>query len=239
MKKLFMSAVIAMGLCTGVFAQENVDSRGFYLGGAVGTEGLGVELGYKISEKMDVRGRLSYMPGFKIPHKVHYKLPFELDGRTTTVYTMKGNIERFSGAVLFDWFVNNDFGLTVGGMFGGKTLVDVDGYNANLHHFLKEGHYFEMEICDRNVVIDKNGRVRWNMTTPFFRPYVGITLGRYWAHGIKMSMDIGVQYQGKMDLNIQNDNYESPYNSDNSGQWIRDVFVVYPVVNLRFSGKIF
>lgn len=215
-------------------------SKGLYWGGNVGTEGVGVELGYKLTRTVDVRSRITYMPGFKIPHRVEYKLPEPVADKTSTTYIMKGNIERLSGAFLVDWYpCEKNIGLTVGGMFGGETLVNVDGYNKYLHRLSQDGHSFCMEICDRIVDINSDGCIRWNMTTPFFRPYLGVSIGGYRHAGIGVSMDVGLQYQGKMDLNVLNENKKNPYRSDNSGVWIRNAFVVYPVLNLRIHGKIF
>lgn len=238
MKKLVLICVFAVLAISSAFAQVSMKVAN-HLGVDVnvGTTGIGFELATPVSQFVQARAGLSFMPD------ISFNIDADVAGPNNyyETITLKNSIKRMQGSVIFNIYPGGKhlpLFIAVGGYFGGKELIKMHGQvpaqaiadNANV------------EIGDYELPVDPDGSVRGSLRVKSFRPYFGFGGGRPCPGGrLNFMWEIGVQVQGKpkvydgnnRDLEIKELDNDDTYNK------VMKYLKVYPVIKFTLSGRIF
>lgn len=209
----------------------------------VGTTGIGFELSTPITQFVQARAGLSFMPGinFDIDADVTGTVPGQNYEYSESV-TLSNSIKRTQGSVIFNIYPGGNklpFFIAVGGYFGGKELIKMKGQVPASVMEYGSGH---VEIGDYELPVDRDGYVSGTLRVNSFRPYFGIGSGRPCPGGrLNFMWEVGVQVQGKpkvydgtgRSLEIKELDNDDTYNK------VMKYLKVYPVIKFTLSGRIF
>lgn len=224
------------------------------IGASIGTDGIGFDLAAPITDYAALRAGVSFFPKYTYSTNIELK---EDDPDITPDVDLDAKLEVFDFKVLADLYPSkkSSFHFTVGAFFGNGKFASA----TNTSMFLKkESDYGRkgLSIGDYRVTTDEKGYVTADVNVNKFKPYVGIGFGRAVPKKsrVSVSFDMGVQFWGKPQLgaNTKNDWGEIEYHkftssdlNDDDDEDLRDAIEtaekisVYPVINLRISGRIF
>ena len=131
--------------------------------------------------------------------------------------------------------------MTAGAYFGGGTLLKINGHSDQLKDLVDEAG--KVVIGDYTIPVDENGNVSGGLKVSAFRPYVGLGFGRAVPRKrMGVMFELGVQFHGRPDVytdygNV--DNLLDEVDPDDTFSKVMDKLTVYPVMKIRFCGRIF
>lgn len=246
MKKLFF-AMLALVFCSAqpMNAQGRVGEFGIFdhlaAGISLGTNGLSVELAAPITEFCDVRAGYSFLSLSDYKVDIDYKSHGK--DRETEV---EADLNLSTAKLLFDIypFRGKTFHATVGACMGTDKIVKLQN-TSPLDVEPGEG----LEIGDYIIGPDSKGIAHADLRVNKFRPYVGIGVGRSVPHKrFSVSADFGVMIWGSpkvYGLDVDGTTYKQVTDKnvgDNEGSDIINNISkvgVYPVLSVKFNGRIF
>ncbi|MBQ7443439.1 MAG: hypothetical protein IJS59_06185 [Bacteroidaceae bacterium] len=256
MKRLSILILAATALLP-LHAQDKVEDFGIFdhLGAniSVGTDGIGIELGAPITNYAAMRAGFNFFPKIKVTPTVKYTNDFKND--PTSEYfnqdklstRVQGKLNWMNGKVLFDAFpfgAKNSFHITAGLFFGTSEIMAIQ----NLDPIQRKDHLSGIEIGDYIIHEDAEGIIKANIKVNSIKPYVGVGFGRpVPKKRIGVAMDLGVMFHGKPTVNAfsPDDNEWVPATSSDTGNEdggaidIASKIRVWPVLNVRLTGRIF
>lgn len=261
-KILFLVAAFAL-VATSAKAQEDDKYIFNHMGAgiSVGTDGIGVELATCCTKFLGIRAGISFIPKINVND---IKFDYSRHGNDG-----KGKIDasfkKIDGKLLFDFYPWRDkfSGHITAGFFAGNNVlataqiwedpaVPFDGYvvpeTDNPNNYVLEAG--PSSAARKSI----KARIKYWAV----KPYIGIGFGRMFRtpddSRIGVSCDLGVQFhgtpqvqayswEGKKYLDVTAGDVKSLL--DEKGSTIDDVYkikdaiVVYPVLNVRITGRIF
>ena len=259
MKKLLLLGIIALGNI-GVGSAQSKDLKlGIFdhvaIGASVGLfDGIGFDLAAPVTDYAALRAGISFWP------KVSYKTDIDINDNNPLIaesVDIEAKLKIFDFKVLADVYPikGSSFHLTAGAFFGDGKLATA----TNTSMFIKDpAKYGKLGLMlgDYRVTTDKNGYATAEAKVNKVKPYVGLGFGRAVPkkHRLCVSCDFGVQFWGKPQLGVMtkddwgNENYhwfKSTDLDEYDDEDVKDVLetaekiTVYPVLNIRISGRIF
>ena len=236
-------------------------------GVSVGLEGIGFEVAAPLTYNFAVRTGFVFLPKFKYSKGLNLKsnsgtlpgafLSDEVD--------LEGKLNKFDYKLLVDWYPSkrSSFHATAGFFIGSGKVIDI----YNKAPFVKAEYYGNagINLGDDNftyaMFADENGEVKAEVKANSFKPYLGVGFGRAVPKGrIGVQFDFGVQFWGRPEawgnMHYQNGEegivtrYERIHqnwilNDKKDYQDLKDAIKtiekigVYPVLNIRISGRLF
>ena len=224
---------------------------------SLGTDGIGIEVATPVTEYAGLRAGLSFFPTISPSfNDVSYKR----NGREG-----KGKIDakfkKVEGKVLVDAYpfgLKHSFHVTVGAFFGTKDIVTAD-FTQDPNVPIRGGFIPQTKNPNEYVVEpDENGVIKAKLTTNGFKPYIGIGFGRMIPKGdnrFGVSCDLGVQFHGtpkvkayapevdrwlEIKADDLGDDFGESFKKDfDDGMDIVGKVTVWPVLNVRLTGRIF
>lgn len=259
---LFATFALLFGLQTAQ-AQDNEEFGLFNhlgVGASVGTDGIGFDLAAPLADWAAIRAGISFMPKFK------YNTDISIDDNNPAI-TDKVDIEAklnvFDFKALFDFypFENSGFHITAGAFIGSSDFVTA----TNTSKFIKERNKYgklglalgqKSDGSPYRITTDKNGYISADVKVNSVKPYVGIGFGRAVPRKsrVSVSCDFGVKFWGspRLGANVKDDwdniyyhKFKSEELDDTDDQDLKDAMElvekisVYPVLNIRITGRIF
>lgn len=211
----------------------------------LGTTGVGVDVATPITPYIALRGGVSFMPGFKINTDVNVEVSQPELGTTHASMDVQGNLQRVQGQFLVNCypFLKSSFFISAGAFFGGNKLVEISGHSDELAKLIAEGNSAGIEIGDYTIPVDKDGNVAGGLKVSNFRPYIGLGFGRAVPKKrLGVMVELGVQIHGTPEVYTDYgnlDNLMEQIDPDDKFSNIIDKLKVYPVLKVRFCGRIF
>lgn len=273
MKKLFTvcSLLFMFAFANAQFTQtlKNLDIFNHLgVGVGVGTTGITVDLGTTITPWVQLRAGVDIMPKLKLNTSLDLEHMDQQYASSYPVPTLneidvQGKLSNTTGHFLFDIFPLtkwSSFHITVGGYFGGRSVIEA--YNTNAYDELRDiynfnhrlGQYSDpvynnagkigVALGDYFIEPDASGNVNASIKVNSFRPYVGLGFGRMVPHSrINCLFDLGVQFWGHPQVwnDTNNQRLEESKLNDSDGGVIKIISKasVFPVLSIRLVGKIF
>ena len=241
----------------GIQAQNDVEFGIFdHLGAglSVGTDGIGIDVSSCLTDYVGIRAGVSFLPGIKIKKNIS----INNDGDSNTYYDnvdAQFKVNKFDFKLLFDFYPikSSGFHLTAGAFIGSKKIINA--YNTEEFLARDEWGVSGIMIGDNRVTSDKNGNCEANIEVAGFKPYIGFGFGRAVPNSrFTVSCDFGVKFWGKpcvgamVSDDFGNRSYKKIHYkdlNDDDDEDLRDGFktaekiTVFPVLNIRLTGRIF
>lgn len=256
MKKLFLLVVAALFGWQTTQAQEEVEYGLFNhlgVGVSLGTDGIGFDVAAPITEWAAVRAGMSIFPSIKYDDDVNIRSNSKSFTKKDVNIEGKLNMKDFK--LLFDFYPikSSGFHLTAGAFIGSKKIINA--YNTEEFLARDEWGVSGIMIGDNRVTSDKNGNCEANIEVAGFKPYLGFGFGRAVPNSrFTVSCDFGVKFWGKpcvgamVSDDFGNRSYKKIHYkdlNDDDDEDLRDGFktaekiTVFPVLNIRLTGRIF
>lgn len=246
MKKLiFFWAFVCLNVMgNSAFAQKELGVfNSLAVGVSAGTTGIGVDVATPVTPHFAIRGGVAIMPGIHINTDVDVESSHPQGGEYTSTLDLTGSTKRASGELLVNYypFLRSSFFITAGAYFGGNKMVKIDGHSDELARYIKEGGHAGIVIGDQTIPVDENGNVEGGLKVSGFRPYIGLGFGRAVPKKrVGVQFELGVQFHGSPKLYTSTGDLGSAFmDSDDTFSKIMDKLTVYPVLKLRFCGRLF
>ena len=245
MKKIiFLWAILSIAMmCSPVSAQKELGIfNSLSVGVSAGTTGIGIDVATPVTPHFAIRGGVSFMPGISFDADVDVDLKDpKLEENSSPNLT--GNMKRASGELLVNYypFLSSSFFVTAGAYFGGNKLLKVKGHSDKLAEYVNGGNQASIIIGDQEIPVDKNGNVSGGFKVSGFRPYIGVGFGRAVPKKrIGVQFELGVQFHGSPKLySSAGDLSGALADSDDDFTKVMDKLTVYPVMKVRFCGRLF
>ena len=262
-KKILFFVAAFMLVANVAKAQDEDDNYIFtHLGAglSLGLDGIGVEVAAPCTPYLGIRAGISFIPKINIKNIDFDYTRKGKDGKGKVDAAFK----KIDGKLLFDAYpLGNKFSfhVTAGLFIGNNDLATAQVWEDSEAPF--DGYVIPESNNPNNYVVEAGpssasnksikARVKYNVV----KPYVGIGFGRMVPKPNKrvgVSCDIGVQFHGKPSLQAYSwegkkylDVTAGDIKSllDEKGSTIDDVykykdkFIVWPVINIRITGRIF
>lgn len=245
MKKIiFLWAILSIGMmCSPVSAQKELGIfNSLSVGVSAGTTGIGIDVATPVTPHFAIRGGVSFMPGISFDADVDVDLKDPKLEENSSL-NLTGNMKRASGELLVNYypFLSSSFFVTAGAYFGGNKLLKVKGHSDKLAEYVNGGNQASIIIGDQEIPVDKNGDVSGGFKVSGFRPYIGVGFGRAVPKKrIGVQFELGVQFHGSPKLySSAGDLSGALADSDDDFTKIMDKLTVYPVMKVRFCGRLF
>ncbi|WP_293712269.1 hypothetical protein [uncultured Parabacteroides sp.] len=245
MKKIiFLWAILSIGMmCNHVSAQKELGIfNSLSVGVSAGTTGIGIDVATPVTPHFAIRGGVSFMPGFSFDTDVDVDLKDSKLEENSSL-NLTGNMKRASGELLVNYypFLSSSFFVTAGAYFGGNKLLKVKGHSDELAEYVQEGGQAGIIIGDQVIPVDKNGNVSGGFKVSGFRPYIGVGFGRAVPKKrIGVQFELGVQFHGSPKLYSSDGDLSGALaDSDDDFTKVMDKLTVYPVMKVRFCGRLF
>lgn len=246
MKKIiFLWAILSIAMmCSPVSAQKELGIfNSLSVGVSAGTTGIGIDVATPVTPHFAIRGGVSFMPGISFDTDVDVDLKNPELGEQTSSLDLTGNMKRASGELQVNYypFLSSSFFVTAGAYFGGNKLLKVKGHSDELAEYVQEGGQAGIIIGDQVIPVDKNGNVSGGFKVSGFRPYIGVGFGRAVPKKrIGVQFELGVQFHGSPKLySSAGDLSGALADSDDDFTKVMDKLTVYPVMKVRFCGRLF
>lgn len=245
MKKIiFLWAILSIGMmCSPVSAQKELGIfNSLSVGVSAGTTGIGIDVATPVTPHFAIRGGVSFMPGISFDADVDVDLKDPKLEENSSL-NLTGNMKRASGELLVNYypFLSSSFFVTAGAYFGGNKLLKVKGHSDKLAEYVNGGNQASIIIGDQEIPVDKNGDVSGGFKVSGFRPYIGVGFGRAVPKKrIGVQFELGVQFHGSPKLySSAGDLSGALADSDDDFTKVMDKLTVYPVMKVRFCGRLF
>lgn len=268
-KNLFVFAIAVLTAAVSANAQSADRQLFNHLGMSVGvgTPGITIEAGTTVTPWVQMRAGVDIMPKFSLKSSLNLEeygveVPGAYQGPELQDIDIKGQLKNTTGHVLFDIFPfthKSSFHITVGAYFGPKKVISV--YNTSGQDMLQEVYDYNNRIGDYAgvpstsgqigaalgdyfITPDASGNASASIRVKNFRPYVGIGFGRIVPKKrLSCLFDLGVQFWGKPEIWNDTNNYKIDEKGakGEDGGVIKTIskISVYPVLSVKFVGKIF
>lgn len=245
MKKIiFLWAILSIAMmCSPVSAQKELGIfNSLSVGVSAGTTGVGIDVATPVTPHFAIRGGVSFMPGISFDTDVDVDLKDPKLEENSSL-NLTGNMKRASGELLVNYypFLSSSFFVTAGAYFGGNKLLKVKGHSDKLAEYVNGGNQASIIIGDQEIPVDKNGNVSGGFKVSGFRPYIGVGFGRAVPKKrIGVQFELGVQFHGSPKLySSAGDLSGALADSDDDFTKVMDKLTVYPVMKVRFCGRLF
>lgn len=241
---ILLCALIAMSaISLSVSAQKELGIfNTLSVGVSAGTTGIGVDVATPVTPHFAIRGGVSFIPGIKISTDVDVDLTDPDLGSYPTNLDLKGSMSRASGELLVNYypFLSSSFFVTAGAYFAGSKLVKIDGHSDKLKEYVDKGGNAGIVIGDQTIPVDKNGNVAGGLKVSGFRPYIGVGFGRAVPKKrLGVMFELGVQFHGTPKVYTSAGELGNALgDGDDSFTKIMDKLTVYPVMKIRFCGRL-
>lgn len=258
---LLFIGILALGMMLmslSVRAQDKIEYGIFdHLGAglSLGTDGIGIDVAAPLTDYVAFRTGISFMPKIKIKkNNIHIK---DNDATLEDHVDVEGKLNIFDFKFLADYypFKNSSFHLTAGAFIGSEDAAHV----VNTSMFIKDPDEYgkvSLVLGDYHVTTDENGYAHLDLKVNSFKPYLGFGFGRAIPRKsrVSVSCDFGVKFWGKprvgaMTINDWNEKVYHKFSykdlDEDDDEDLKDALktiekiVVYPVLNVRISGRIF
>ncbi len=210
-----------------------------------GTNGITVEGVTNITNFVNLRAGVDYMPDFNITTDADVTIdnPNLPDGSIYSTIDLNGSIKRTQGHVIFNVypFPRSSFFIAAGAYFGGDKLIKINGHSDEIADAMKEHPEYMTNagvvIGDVTVPFDSKGNVSGGLKVAKFRPYVGLGFGRALPkHRVNFGFELGVQIDCKPELYTDHGTLDtSAIEDDNTYQKIINNLKVYPVLSFKLQ----
>ncbi len=257
MKKLLLLMAMALTGVQGISAQDD-EPYGFFdhlgVGVSLGLDGVGFDLAAPLTDYFALRAGVSFVPSLK------YDDTFEINDNNPLIaseFKAEAKLNVFDGKLLADFypFRGSSFHLTAGAFFGKDKFITA----TNTSMFIKDPSKYGklgLKLGDYRVTTDETGHIEADVKVNALKPYVGIGFGRAVPKKsrVAVSCDLGVKFWGKPRLGamVKDDwgnMYYHKFKSSDLDEYddedlkdaidIAEKISVYPVLNIRISGRIF
>lgn len=241
---ILLCALIAMSaISLSVSAQKELGIfNTLSVGVSAGTTGIGVDVATPVTPHFAIRGGVSFMPGIKISTDVDVDLTDPNLGSYPTNLDLEGSMSRASGDLLVNYypFLSSSFFVTAGAYFGGSKLVKLDGHSDELKEYVNKGGNAGIVIGDQTIPVDKNGHIAGGLKVSGFRPYIGVGFGRAVPKKrLGVMFELGVQFHGTPKVYTSAGELGNAMgDGDDTFTKIIDKLTVYPVMKIRFCGRL-
>lgn len=211
----------------------------------VGTTGIGIEVATPITQFIQARAGVSFMPGINFHVNTDATLNGSYNGQEGSYDSsvkLEGSLKRTQGSLIFNVYPfgnRSSFFVAVGGFFGGSEMIKIDGYCPDAKNLGGT-----VAVGDYELPFDKDGYAHGALRVMKFRPYFAIGTGRPCPGGrLNFMWELGIQIQKKPyvwdSMNKQRVDVSAVESNDDTFQKIMDHFSVYPVLKFTLSGRIF
>lgn len=264
--RLFMKTAFFMLAMTVVSmsakAQSFEGEYGFFdhlgAGVSLGTDGIGIDVASPVTDWAALRAGISFMPGLKFTKSISINDPDLYEN-----VDIEAKLNIFDFKVLADIYPikTSSFHITAGFFVGSENAINV----TNSTPMIKDQQKYSkvgIVLGNYRVTTDQYGQINADVKVNSFKPYIGIGFGRAIPkkNRVSVSCDLGVKFWGKPGLLVKTtkpkgitsfDETLSPHKftydelGPNDNQDFKDVIeiidkiAVYPVLNIRVSGRIF
>lgn len=206
----------------------------------VGTNGISVEVATPVTDWVQMRAGVSFMPGITFHSDVDATFTDPMGQHHNTTVNLKGNLGRVQGLVIFNVYPASTrlpLYIAVGGYFGGKDLVKITGHSDELEQVSNA----DAIIGDYKIPVDDQGNIKGGLKVNSFRPYVGLGWGKAIPDKLlNFSVDLGVQIHGTPELYTKYGTIDTGDIEDNNTfNKIRNNFKVYPTLTFRLNFRAF
>ncbi len=236
-------------------------------GVSVGLDGIGFDLAAPLTHHFAVRAGYTFLP--KIKYKTTIDLDEDEAFVKHDNVGIEACLQMGDFHLLFDYypFKKSSFHLTAGTYIGKRQIISVyktepfvkPSYwgNAGIEFGTTDNIYSQYTLTT-----DEFGNANVDMKMNLFKPYVGIGFGRaVTKHRFCVQFDLGVQFWGRPGawtnvkyFDYEKGDYVTEYqkidrnritNPNEDYQDIKDVmkkiekFGIYPILKIRFNGRIF
>ena len=256
--KKFLLVALALLCMQGVRAQEQFGIFDHFGGGlSVGTDGIGIDVAAPITDMFAVRTGVSFLPAIKIKKNISINGDGEHDYYDNI--DIEGKINKFDFKLLFDYYPikSSSFHLTAGAFIGSSKVLKVKNTSPILKNEEDYGTAGLVEGPYR-ISTDEQGNAQVDMKVNAFKPYLGFGFGRAVPKNsrVTVSCDFGVQFWGSpgayaeakkggyfAEKEYQQIKYSDLGPEDDKDlkdalEWV-EKFPIYPVLNIRVTGRIF
>ena len=221
---------------------------------SLGTDGIGFDLAAPITNFAALRAGVSFFP------KLTHNDDIDINDNNPLIepqVSLETKLNMFDFKVLADLYPfgrGSAFHLTAGLFFGNEAIATATNTNMFIKDPTKYGKLGLM-LGDYRITTDKNGYISADVTVNKVKPYIGLGFGRaVQKKRIGVSCDFGVQFWGepRLGANTRDDWGNESYHKFRStdldeydDEDLRDALEtaekikVYPVLNIRLTGRIF
>ena len=256
MKRLFLILTVALLGWQGASAQ-NSSKNGLLshlaVGASLGTDGLGFDVATPLSNSFAVRAGVSFFPNLKFNGTIDIN---DNNPAITDEVDIQATLNTFDMKVLADYypFKHVSFHITAGAFFGNGEMLKATNTSMFIKDPAKYGKLGLM-IGDYRITTDDKGYIEAEAKVNKLKPYIGIGFGRTVPKArFSVTCDFGVQLWGKAGLYAwpTNDWGDKSYHKftykdldDQDDKDLRDAFdladkvSLFPILNIRISGRIF
>jgi hypothetical protein len=267
MKKLLLLCAMATFGLSQASAQLDDEDYGFFnrvsAGVSVGTDGIGFQVAAPMTYHFAVRAGFSFMPGFKYTTSLNLGHD-DIGAFKTDKVELEGKLKMSNFSLLFDYypFTGSSFRVTAGAYICNGEPVSVTNTNdfINPAYAGKAGINLSRSgstMQEKYVLItDASGNVKADLKVNSFKPYLGFGFGRAVPRKsrVSVSCDFGVKFWGTpklgaMTIDDWNDKVYHKFSykdlDEDDDEDLKDALktiekiTVYPVLNIRISGRIF
>ncbi len=255
---LFMSSILLLFMTLSALPVKAQDEEfGFFdhLGGGIslGTDGIGIDVATPLTDWAAVRAGISFWPKIKYERNFHLK---NNDNTLTDNVDVEAKLNIFDFKLLADFYPikTSSFHITAGAFIGSEDAA----HATNTSMFIKDpADYGKLGLVlgEYRVTTDKQGYAHADVKVNSFKPYIGIGFGRAVPKKsrVSVSFDLGVKFWGKPGLGAmtEDDWGEKKYHKfsykdldENDDEDLKDglktaeKIIVFPVLNIRLSGRI-
>lgn len=258
MKKLFAILLVSLLGTQGIMAQKNTQDFGCFdhlgVGVSVGLDGIGLELATPLTDFAALRAGVAFWP------KISYKTDVDINDNNSLIENnveLEGTLNIFNFKLLADVypFKGSSFHVTAGAYFGKEEVVSVTNTTSFIKDPAKYGK-LGLKLGDYRITTDKFGNIQADAKVNALKPYLGIGFGRAVPkkHRVAVACDLGVQFWGKPRLGAMTkddwgNEYYHKFKSSDLDEYddedlkdaldLAEKFSVFPVLNIRISGRIF
>lgn len=205
----------------------------------VGTNGISIEVATPITDWVQMRAGVSFMPGITFNSDADVSYTAAGLQRTSSI-DLKGDLGRTQGQVIFNVYpltTRIPVYVALGAYFGGRDLVKITGHSDEL----EAAGGGNVVIGDCTIPVDSHGNVDGGLHVNPFRPYVGLGWGKAIPGKLlNFSVDLGVQIHGTPELYTKSGTINTAdIDDDNTFNKIRDKLKVYPTLTFRLGFRAF
>ena len=249
MKKWMVICVACLSaISLQLHAQEKQENKlGYFnslsIGANVGSTGWGLDIATPIGQYLSLRAGFTMMPDICMEEKLDVDVNVEGYSKTHSI-DVEGSLGRTSGEILLNLypFKRSSFFVTGGAVFGGDKVIKLKGHSDELAQYQSLAGKYGIEIGDYVIPVDKNGNVSGGVKVSSFRPYIGLGFGRIVPKNKRVGLlfEIGAQLHGTPEVYTDYGSVDTLLKeADNEFTDFMNKITVYPVMRLRFCGKIF
>lgn len=258
MKHLFLLVLASLFGFQTSQAEEKESELGLFnhvAGGvSLGLDGIGFDVAAPVTEWAAIRAGVSFFPKLKFTGDIKID---DNNPAVTDRVDVEGKLNVFDVKALADFypFKKSSFHITAGAFIGSSDFITA----SNTSMFIKDPSKYGklgLMLGDYRITTDNQGYISADVKVNSFKPYLGIGFGRAVPKKsrVRVSCDLGVKFWGSPRLGamVKDDWGETYYHKFKSSELdeyddedLKDAMEfmeslkVFPVLNIRISGRIF